>query len=58
VICRRGALELAQLEALEPVDDERIRTLVIDDAFGLGFVTMEVDGDVNTRARQVLRALR
>jgi len=38
--------------------DEQIRTLVLDDAFELGFATMEVDGDVNTRARQVLRALR
>lgn len=38
--------------------DEQIRALVLDDSFELGLTTLEVSGDVEERARQVLRAIR
>ncbi len=38
--------------------DELIRTLVLDDAYGLDVVAVEVQGSLDERIRQVMRALR
>lgn len=38
--------------------DEWIRAMVLEDSLGLGAAQVEVHGDVDERARQVMRALR
>jgi len=38
--------------------DDRLRTLALDDPFGLDAEILEVSGDLDTRVRQVLRAIR
>jgi predicted ATPase len=37
--------------------DEALRTLVLDDPYGLGAATTEVHGSIDERVRQVLRAM-
>lgn len=59
-------IETPDLILLPPQEDRRLRrevdeailTMVLEDSFDLGLTTLEVFGDVEERARQVMRAVR